>query len=132
MPEMLFDDFIEIGLIHIGVPGGFRINHDDRPFVATIHAPGGINADIVIGFGNAKFLDLVLHVVACPLGSKIAATIAAVLPLIGTEKYMLVEITHCSTPESMGLENLKIHFCGMKRKKPRSKRRDISNLIGEE
>jgi hypothetical protein len=96
MPEMLFDDFIEIGLIYIGVPGGFRINYDDRPFVATIHAPGGIDADIVIGFRNAEFLDLVLHIVACPLGSKIAATIAAVLPLIGTEKYMLVEITHYS------------------------------------
>src|SRR3989338_8196081 len=92
--QMLFDDLIEIPFILEGVPDAFRINHDDRAFVAAIHASGGVDADVVLAAGNTKFLDLVLDVVARHLRAVIAATIFAVLALISAEKNMFVIKAH--------------------------------------
>src|SRR3972149_1084846 len=92
--QMLFDDLIEIPFILEGVPDAFGINHDDRAFIAAIHASGGVDADVVLAVGNIKLLDLVLDVVARLLRAGIAATIFTVLALIGAEKNMFVVIAH--------------------------------------
>src|SRR4030067_2705798 len=94
--QILFDDLIEIPFILEGVPDAFGINHDDRAFVAAIHASGGVDADVVLAVGNIKLLDLVLDVVARLLRAVIAATILAVLALIGAEEHMFVVIAHGS------------------------------------
>src|SRR4030067_888648 len=81
--QMLFDDLIEIPFILEGGPDAFGINHDDRAFVAAIHASGGVDADVVLAAGNIKLLDLVLDVVARLLRA-----------LIGAEENMFVVKTH--------------------------------------
>src|ERR1700693_4674022 len=91
---MLFDDLVEIAFIYVGVPGALGINHDDRTFLAAIHASGGVDADFILGVGNAELLDLVLHVVARLLRAVIVAASAAVLTLIGAEKNMFVVKAH--------------------------------------
>src|SRR5450759_1965870 len=91
---MLFDDFIEIAFINVGVPGTLGINHDDRTFLATIHTSGGVDADFILWVGNAELLDLVLHIVACLLCAVIVAASAAVLTWIGTENNMLILKAH--------------------------------------
>jgi hypothetical protein len=92
--QMLFDDLVEIAFIHVGVPGAFGINHDDRTVVAAIHASGGVDTDVVLLVGNPEFLDLVLHVIARFLRAVIVAASAAVFALVGAEKNMFVVKTH--------------------------------------
>ena len=91
---MLFDDFIEIAFIYVGVPGALGIDYDDRAFLAAIHTSGGVDADFIFGVGNTEFLDLVLHVIARLLRAVIVATRTAVLALIGAEKNMFVVKAH--------------------------------------
>src|SRR5665811_776027 len=91
---MLFDDLIEIAFIHVGVPSALGIDHDDRTFVAAIHASGGVDADVVLLVGNAEFLDLVLHVIARLLRTVIVAAGFTAFALVGAEKNMLVVKAH--------------------------------------
>lgn len=91
---MLFDDLIEVVFINIGIPGALGIDHDDRAFVAAIHASGRVDADFILGIGKAELLDLVLYVIARLLRTVIVAASAAVLALIGTEKNMLIVKAH--------------------------------------
>jgi len=91
---MLLDDLVEIAFVHVGVPGALGIDHDDRAFVAAIHATGGVDADVVLLFGNPELLDLVFYVVARLLRAVVVAASAAVFALVGTEKYMLVVKAH--------------------------------------
>jgi hypothetical protein len=94
IPQMLLDDLIEILFIHIGVPGALGIDDDDRTFLATIQASGGVDADFILIVGDAELLDLVLDIIARLLRAVIAAASFAVFALIGTEENMLVEKAH--------------------------------------
>ena len=83
---MLLDNLIEIGAIHIAVPGCLRVNDDDRPFGAAVQAAGAVDADLV-GNGRAKLLDALLNVVAGFLGAALLAAPRSVRPQVGAKRH---------------------------------------------
>jgi hypothetical protein len=93
MLQMLFYDFINIRCVRIGVPDAIRVNRDNRPLLATIHAARAINTAFTRPF-KSQFFDLVFSVFAQTVGIMIGATGGAVVASIGTEKNMMLEIAH--------------------------------------
>ena len=91
MPEVFIDDFVEVFFVPVGIPDALWIHHDNRPLLAASQATGGIDANAVAVGGEAKFLDLVLHIIARFLRAVVVAAVAAVFVLIGAEKNMLVK-----------------------------------------
>jgi hypothetical protein len=94
MLQVLFDDFIKVAFVYIGVPHPFRIHHYDRSFFASAHATCGIYADTVRVCGDRQGLDPVLDVITHILRIEIIATVLTLFALIGAEKYMFLVVTH--------------------------------------
>jgi hypothetical protein len=59
--QVLLDDFVQVLVVHIGVPRALRVNHQYRPFFATVEATGLIDADLARA-GQSQFLHARLQV----------------------------------------------------------------------
>src|SRR3989304_5910988 len=94
MLQMLADDFVQIALVHIGVPDAFRINHQHRPLIARPHAARRVDAHGVCFCGQPQGFLLVLDVIAHLLRTEIVAAILSGFALISAEENMLVKVTH--------------------------------------
>ena len=72
--QMLVNDFVQISMIHIGIPDCIRIDDDDRPFGAAIQATGIIDAHLV-GYGGTQRLDALLDIITRLLRAALLATL---------------------------------------------------------
>jgi hypothetical protein len=78
---MNIDDFIDVMVVDVGVPGALRVNYEDRTFFATIQTAGLIDADLAAA-AEAQFLDARFQVLLRRVRTFIGATCAAVGALI--------------------------------------------------
>ncbi|MNN55901.1 hypothetical protein D3C81_1708040 [compost metagenome] len=79
--QMDVDDFIEVFIVDIGVPGALRIDHDDRAFFAAAEATGLIDADCATA-AQAQFLDACLQVFLRGVRTTFGTALAAIIALI--------------------------------------------------
>ena len=61
--EVLIDDFVDIGMIDVLVPGFFRIDDQHGPILAAVQAACGVDADLSWP-ANPQLLAALLGVVA--------------------------------------------------------------------
>jgi hypothetical protein len=91
--QMLVDNFVDVGLINIGVPRRFRIYHQHRTFPATIQATGVIDADFAFPC-QLKLLNAGFCIITHRLSAMVGATGFVTLALIGAEEYVVFEMAH--------------------------------------
>ena len=53
--QVFVDDFVNIGLVHIGVPDRFRVDHQHRAFAAALQTAGFLKRTLP---GPARPMDL--------------------------------------------------------------------------
>lgn len=92
---MFIDDFVEIFLVNEGVPDPFRVDDQDRPFLAAIQATGRVHAHLALT-RELKRLNPLLDIAAHLGGSTTATalTLSAFLTDIGTKKHVAFVVTH--------------------------------------
>ena len=91
---MLVDDFIDIDLIHVGVPHPLRVDGDHRPLVSALHAARVIDA-AQSGRGKFKRFDALFCVIAHGLSAFVGATGATVVALIDAKENVVAVVrTH--------------------------------------
>jgi len=95
---MLLDNFINIRVIGIFVPGFVRIYHQNRSFLATIQAAGIVNPAPALP-GDFQFFKFVFGIVPHRLRIKIGTTNRAVIPLIGAKEYVVLVVAHENSDE---------------------------------
>lgn len=61
--QMLFDNFVYIVFVHIGVPHVIRVHHQHWPLIATVHATRRVDADLAFA-GEIKRLYFFLSIAA--------------------------------------------------------------------
>ena len=88
---MLFEDFVDVGLVHVGVPDPFGVDDEQRALVAAVHAAGAVDAAFAFAV-QASLLDLFFQVVAHALAAGVAAALGAVVALVGAEKDVVLEM----------------------------------------
>src|SRR4051812_24653057 len=91
--EMLLDDLVDVGLVHVGVPDLLRIHHDAGAFLAAVEAAGLVDAHGARA-RKAELLDALLGVVAQRARALVVAAGLAVLALVAAEEYVLVVVAH--------------------------------------
>jgi hypothetical protein len=89
--QMDIEDFVDVGLIDIGVPDTFRVDHQHRPLVAAIHAARAVDAAFPFAVEVGLF-DFFLEVVAHGLSTCRATASGAIVALVGAEKHVVLEI----------------------------------------
>ena len=83
--KMLFDNFIDVVLIDIGVPDPFRVDHQHRTEFAAIEATGLIDAGLTRAI-EVKFPNALFGIFLNGTSTAITAAGAAIVALVQTEK----------------------------------------------
>jgi hypothetical protein len=89
--QMFRNDLIEVLLVQVGVPNTFRIDHDHRPLATPVQATGAIDTHPALA-RQAQGLDPIFDIGAQLRGAALLTALAAIVPFIGTEKYMVAVI----------------------------------------
>src|SRR4051812_43308844 len=95
---MLGDDFVDVFLVDIGIPGLARIHDEYRAFIAAVEASGAVDANLALATRQAELLDFFLGVFPDLGGFMIVAAAFAVLALIAAKEYMMRVIAHLGIP----------------------------------
>jgi len=90
---VLIDDFVDIGMIDVLVPGLFRIDDQHGPILAAVQAACGVDADLSWP-ANPQLLAALLGVVAQFLGAAVITGLAPVIALVGAEKDVVLVVAH--------------------------------------
>jgi len=61
--QVLIDDFVDIFLVDIAIPGLFGVDHQYRPLGTTVEAAGSVDAHLASTM-NAQFLAALFGIVA--------------------------------------------------------------------
>ena len=93
MQQVLFNNFIYIVLVHVGVPHAIRVYHQHRPFIAAVHATRRVDANLAFA-AEIERLYFVLGIAANLAGMVIVAASFTRLALIAAEKHMFLIMTH--------------------------------------
>jgi len=93
MPQMFFDNLINIFNISIGIPDALWIYGDYWTPVTAIHAPGSIDPHPALA-RQAKRLDPVFGIGPRFQGVRILAAGAAIFALVRAKKYVVAIISH--------------------------------------
>jgi hypothetical protein len=91
--QVLFNDFVNIFLIYVGIPDSFRINDQHRPFVTAIQATRRVYA-YATHTTDPQLLASLFGVLAQPPGIKPLTARAAILAEVGTEEQMVLIVGH--------------------------------------
>ena len=91
--QMLLDNFIEILLIHIGIPGFFRVNDYNGAFVAAAEAAGAVDSYLAFAV-DTQFFTAVFYIFAHLPGIKSLAAGGAVFAVVGAKEYVSGVIGH--------------------------------------
>jgi len=98
---VLLDDFVDVGLVDVGIPDSLWVDDDHRTFIATVHASGLVDPHLAFSL-EAEFADAVLGIGAKFARAAVVAACLAVLALVAAEKYMSFVVAHdrpCSIAE---------------------------------
>ena len=93
MAEVLFDDFINVSLVDVGVPYPLGIDDQYRAFVAAVQAAGIIDTHFALT-AQTQLFGALLGIVTHRLGVMALAAGAAISALIGAEENMVAVIRH--------------------------------------
>jgi len=94
---MLINDEIHVFPAEIGVPGPFRIDDNDRAFLATAQAAGSTGPDPA-GIKHTCLLESLPGVTSQFAGAVVLAAGAAIVALIGAEKGVSLIEAHRPRP----------------------------------
>src|SRR5512146_3120646 len=83
--EVDLEDFVDVGLVHIGIPDAVRVHDQQRALVAAVEAAGAVDAAFALAV-EVGVLDLLLQVIAHLLPAGRTAALSAVVALVGAEK----------------------------------------------
>jgi hypothetical protein len=89
--QMFRNDLIEVLLVQVGVPNTFRIDHDHRSLATPVQATGAIDTHPALA-RQAQGLDPIFDIGAQLRGAALLTALAAIVPFIGAEKYMVAVI----------------------------------------
>ena len=89
--QMLLNDFVEILVIDVGVPGLFGVNHHHRPLLTTIQTTGVINAYLALT-ANAELFATLFYIIARRLRTTLLTRLPLAIAQVGTEKHMVLVI----------------------------------------
>ena len=81
---MALDNFVHIALVHVGIPDTLRVDHDYRSFLATIEAPGIVNAHLSLAV-QSKRLESFLGAIAYFLRTAVGAAWRPIVAAINTK-----------------------------------------------
>jgi hypothetical protein len=91
--QMFVNDFINIITIKVRVPDLIRVNDNDGAKFAAIQTSRCIYADLAWP-SQAQPFDSLLGIIANGCCVTLLATLLALFPLVGTEKYVIFVIRH--------------------------------------
>jgi len=91
---MLIDDFVDVFLIHIGVPDLFRINDHHGPLLAAIQATGLVDPDLSLAVLTG-FLEPLFRIITELRRPTLRATPSTIFAKVLAEKNMVLEIRVC-------------------------------------
>ena len=91
--EVLIDDFVDIGMIDVLVPGLFRIDDQHGPILAAVQAACRVDTDLSWP-ANPQLLAALLGVVAQFLGAAVITGLAPIIALVGAEKDVVLVVAH--------------------------------------
>ena len=92
--EMFLNDFVDVFLVHIGVPDVFRINDNDGTFIAAVKATCIVDAYSLALAIEPKRFDAAFCIVAHGLRAMVVTADRPVFALVDTEKYMPLIVAH--------------------------------------
>jgi len=90
---MLIDDFVDIGMIHVLIPGFFRIDDEHGSILATVQASRRVDTNLTRPT-DTQFLAALLGVVTQLLGAAVIAGLAPIITLVGAEKDVVLVVAH--------------------------------------
>ena len=93
MHQMLFQDFVDIFPVDIGVPHTLRVNDDDWPLVTAIKASRRVDPDAALARDSQRLAALLGVITHCQ-GIESLATGTAIRSLVDAEKYVITVIVH--------------------------------------
>ena len=93
MHEVFVDDFVDVMLIHIGVPDAFGIDRDHWALRTAIHATRVVNPALSRGVEFERF-DFFLGVIAHGLRTLGGTAGFAALALVYAKKYVVFVVVH--------------------------------------
>ena len=93
MFQMFLDDLAHILGLHEPIPDSLRIDHDDRPMLALIQAPGLVHADTALQ--PCRFHGI-FHQISNFLGIPVGAAWpgSGLVPLVEADKHVMLVIRH--------------------------------------
>jgi hypothetical protein len=91
--EVLIDNFVDIGMVHVLVPGLFRIDDQHRSILAAVQAACGVDTDLVRA-ADTQLLAALLGVIAQLLGATVITGLAPIITLVGAEEYVVPVVAH--------------------------------------
>jgi hypothetical protein len=92
--KMLLNDFVDVFLIHVCVPDIFRVNDNDRAFVATVEAACIVDAYSLALAVKSKRFNAAFCIIAHGLRALVVAADCPIFTLIDTEKHMPLIVAH--------------------------------------
>ena len=88
---MRFDDFIDVGLVDIGVPNRLWVDHHHRATGTAIQTPCLVDTHAPLAMEPQGF-DAGFAVFLCLLRGMIGATVFAAFALVQTKKHMVLVV----------------------------------------
>ena len=92
MYQVFLNNLLDIFLVNVVVPDFFRIDDDDRPLRAAIHAAGLVDPHLAFSL-ELQLADAILGIGLRFGGTKIVAAAFALAALVAAEKNMMLEVT---------------------------------------
>jgi hypothetical protein len=103
MNKMLFDDLRDILSMHKAIPDRVRIDHNHRPVLALVKTPQFVRPHFALQTGVLeRILEGVLELPAASSGT--TGTGCVFVPLIGTDKEMMLKLCHFIVPSDYRIE----------------------------
>ena len=91
IPEVRFDDFVDVGGIHVRVPSALGVNHRDGARFAAPQATRTVDANLAIGVKTREF-DPRFAVFHDLQRAMVLATDLAIVTRVGAKENVFVEV----------------------------------------
>src|SRR5260221_7634348 len=91
--QVLLDDLVDVGAVHVGVPDGVRIDHHARALLAAVEAAGLVDAHLPLP-REAELLHALLGVVAHLRSALVVAADLPAVALVAAEEYVPGVVGH--------------------------------------
>ena len=91
--QVLIDDFVDIGMVHVLIPGLLGVDDQHGAVLAAVQAACGVDA-YLIRATDTQFLATLFGVVAQFLGTTVITGLAPIIALVSAEEDVVLVVAH--------------------------------------